>query len=82
MTPDDRIWRGNEAKRLLDEPLLKEAFDAVERDTVNELKRMPIWEADRKRRDLVHRLQLLEDVRQHLQAVIAAGKQVAARMED
>lgn len=81
MTDDERIWRASEAERLLAEPLLVEAFAGVEAETVEQLKRLPIWSDDEQRRALCHRLTLLENVKQHLSAVIAAGKYAVQRRD-
>jgi hypothetical protein len=77
MTADEKKRRANEARRLLDEPLLKEAFDTIERDTIEAMLRvpgLPVW-ADRKRRRLADQVNTIRVIRSYLEHVITAGKQ-------
>lgn len=66
--------RAQEARRLLDEPLLKEALDRIEQDTVEEILRLPFW-ADRKRRMLTDRIRVIRGMRDHLRSVILTGEE-------
>jgi hypothetical protein len=42
MTNDEEIRRGNEAQRLLNDPLMSEAFSVTEAAIVDTLKRCPM----------------------------------------
>lgn len=75
----DPIYRAQEATRLLGEPLLVEAKEAIERQIFNELKLVKGWEGDDKRRALCMKAQLLDELWQHLQSVITTGKQADRR---
>ena len=72
MTPADR--RASEASRLLSEPLLNEALDIIERDTVEEILRC-WWFQDRKRRVLADRISVIRGIRGHLRSVVLTGKE-------
>ena len=71
MKPDTR--RASEAQRLLDEPLLNEALDRLEQDTLNEILGAPFW-SDRKRRMLTDRVRVIRGIREHLRSVILTGR--------
>lgn len=59
MARGDKIAKGGAAKRLLEDPLLTEAFGAVERDIVDALAAIPLDGAEQSKRafELVHDLQ-------------------------
>lgn len=65
--------RAREAERLLREPLLIEAFDAIESKIVQEL-RLTDTSARDKMRDLVITMQLLGALKSHLNSHIETGK--------
>ncbi|MFN3169286.1 MAG: hypothetical protein ACE37E_01180 [Hyphomicrobiales bacterium] len=73
MTDDER--RASEARRLLNEPLLIEAFTALEKRCLEDLLKLPAWRADRQRRALIDRINTMRDLRNELHAVILAGDQ-------
>lgn len=87
MTPQDphtqteeAIRRGREAQRVMDEPLLKEAFEKVAADITG------LWATTAPgdaaaREQLYMKLRALQDVREHLRAVAAGGK-VALHMAE
>lgn len=64
--------RAAEARRLLDEPLLKEAFAYLEANAFEELLAAG---DDRARLELVERVKAIRGVQQYLQTVIASGGQ-------
>ena len=70
---NDEIRRGEEAQRLLDEPILKEAFEAVEAALIDGIKRVDVGSADAQR-DLVVSLQLLGKVKRYIEQVATTGK--------
>lgn len=65
--------RAAEARRLLDEPLLNEAFDLIEHAAVEEMLKLPFF-ADRKRRMLADRVRVIRGIREHLRAVIMTAE--------
>lgn len=75
---NDKDRRAIEARRLLDEPLLNEALDRIERDAVNEMLRLPFW-SDRKRRMLADRVRVVRGMRSHLQSIVLTGTEQRSR---
>jgi hypothetical protein len=73
MTEDEEIRRGFEAQRILEEPLLKEAFSAIESAILTGMKRIDVGARDAQR-DLIVTLQLLDKLRAHIQTHITTGK--------
>jgi hypothetical protein len=74
------IQRGNDAKRVLDEPLLKEAFEAVEAALIAEIRRVDIGNAA-KQQNLVTCIQLLGKVRGYIESVVNTGQMAAIAEE-
>lgn len=73
MTVDELIMRGEEAKRLLENPLLIEAFEVIENE-VNELwKTSPSADAEG-REKLYLSLRLLGRLKAQIQSVVETGK--------
>jgi hypothetical protein len=79
MTPEQEAQRGQDAKRLLDDPLLKEAFDAIEQEFVDQWKKAPVRDVEG-REKLWLMLQLLNKVHSHLEAVMASGRLAEATL--
>lgn len=73
MTQDEEIRRGMEAQRLLETPLLAEAFDAIEQRIVSELRSVDVGARDA-HRDLIVTLQLLGAVKRHIETHIQTGR--------
>ena len=73
MNQEQEIRRGFEAERLMEEPLLKEAFTAIEARIVDELKRVNVGSRDMQR-DLIVTLQLLNGLKRHIAEHIDTGK--------
>lgn len=73
MTQDEEIRRGHEAERLMNEPLLVEAFELVEAGLVDGMKRVAIGD-NKTQHELVLMLQLLAKVRGHLKTTADTGK--------
>jgi hypothetical protein len=70
---NEEIRRGEEAQRLLDEPILKEAFEAIELTFIDKLKRIDVG-ATEAQRDLIVSLQLLNKVKKYIEEVATTGK--------
>lgn len=76
MTDEERIRRGEEARRILSEPLLLEAFATLERMALDGLVSAPV-EDDVLRRYLAERIRLIRALRSELETAIAIGTQAA-----
>ena len=68
----DPMTKANHAKRLLEDEILKEAFDAVERDIFEEW-RMSTHADYSARSDMFHTLKGLERLKARLQAILDDG---------
>ncbi len=73
MTSEDRIIRGKNAEQLLSNPLLGEAFIALEQDIVDTWKRSAGVTAD-VREDLFRQLSVLSTVKEKLESFVNDGK--------
>lgn len=79
MTPEEELQRGAEAERLLQHPLIVEAFEKIEREVIERWKSSP--SADEAGREkLWLSLKLLHRVRAHLQSVVQSGKLAKATL--
>lgn len=81
MTQDDEIRRGNEAARIMAEPMLVQAFEAMERGIVEQMRRTDLRDADTLR-TLTASLQAMHGVRNHLLQTMATGKMAAIAKEE
>lgn len=83
MSESEIRQRAAEAQRLLDEPLLVEAFDALADAAIGELMacRGVEPEDDRRRFALVERLNVIRAVRDHLAAIVGRGRHAASRVD-
>jgi hypothetical protein len=68
----DPMTKANHAKRLLEDEILKEAFDAVERDIFEEWRRSAHTDYG-SRSDMFHTLKGLERLKARLQAILDDG---------
>jgi hypothetical protein len=66
------ILRGERARQLLEEPLLLEAFDLIEKEYVQQWQTSPARDAEG-RESLYLMLKLLQRVRGHLQSTMESG---------
>lgn len=72
MTPEEERARANNAKRLLDDPLMIEAWTTVERALQDKFKSGGLTDEDLKR--LWLSMQMLNKVKGWLAAVVETGK--------
>jgi hypothetical protein len=72
-TTDEEIRRGFEANRILSEPLLVEAFDAIKGAIMQRMTTVDVGARDAQR-DLIVTLQLLEKLKSHLNDHISTGR--------
>lgn len=73
MTQDEEIRRGHEAERLMNEPMLKGAFETVEKSLIDAMRRVAMGDKDTQH-ELVLSLQLLHRVRGHMVEAMETGK--------
>lgn len=73
MTQDEEIRRANEAERLLNDPLMAEAFQVTETAIVEALKRAPVADHTTQH-ELVLSLQVLARIKGHLTTAVQTGK--------
>jgi hypothetical protein len=78
MADRDHVVRANRATQLLEDPLLIEMFAQAEQAAYAELLSARGWGADRKRRALVERINIIREIPDHLRTVVALG-QTASR---
>ena len=77
MTPE---YRADKARQLLDDVVLKEAFEAIEAKALRDAMSVPFWHGpvgDRKRRRALERMNLIKELRSQLESVILDGKRAA-----
>lgn len=76
MDDDLRRYREREAQRLLNEPLLVEAFARLEQETFEEILGTRVWWrfGQAKRNALVERVRVIRETRNSLRRIIEAGK--------
>lgn len=73
MAPEEQARRGDEAQRLLENPLLVEAFDVIERQCIEEIKKCPVRDAEGLAK--LHLMLLLNQrLRAQIEAVVSTGK--------
>ena len=72
MTNQERVDRGHHAKRLLDDELLAEAFETIEKDIFEDWRNSGINEYEQ-RTDLFLTLKCLERLKAQLRAILDDG---------
>lgn len=81
MTNEEKLERANRAEKLLNDPLLIEAFDSVRNAIIQNIENAPIRD-----RDGVHEcllmLKLLPGVRSYLKQALSDGKVILAALEE
>lgn len=70
---NEQIRRAEEAKRLMNEPMLKQAFDGVEAGLVSAMK-VSAFGDEKTHHELVLCMQLLGRVKHYFQEVIDTGR--------
>lgn len=73
MNTDEEIRRGHEAERVLNEPMLREAFDKTEAGIVAALKACSMGDT-KTQHELTIALQLLGRIEKNLKETIQTGK--------
>lgn len=81
MTLDDENRRGDEARRILQEPLLVEAFDEIEKELTQAWMQSPARDAEGREKTWLM-VKLLHRVHGHLESVMANGQMAKATLLD
>lgn len=73
MSAEEQARRGDEAQRLLEHPLLVEAFEVIERQCIEEIKKCPVRDAEGLAK--LHLMLLLNQrLRVQIESVVNTGK--------
>jgi hypothetical protein len=80
MNVDQEIHDGREAAQLLEHPLYKRAFDAIESSLIDKLRHVAMADIDTQH-ELVLSLQLLANVRRQIETVVQTGKMAQIQKE-
>lgn len=80
MNIEEEIRRGNEAERLMNEPMIKSAFMGIESGLVEKLKQVPMGDT-KTQHELVLSLQLLEGLKTHFRTIMDTGKMARIQKE-
>lgn len=80
MSPDEEIRKGQEAERLLNEPLMKSAFMGIESGLVENMKRVPMGDT-KTQHELILSLQLLSQLKAHFLTIMQTGKMARIQKE-
>ncbi len=78
---DEEIRRGNEAERLLKEPLLCEAFEMIEAECIKQWKDAPARDTDGRER-IWMMLKLLDKLKAHIVSIADTGKLASAKVAE
>jgi hypothetical protein len=81
MTPHQEVIRGEAAKLLLDNPLLKEAFEAVQKNIIRAIGDSAMGDEKTHNR-LAIALQLLQQIEKSINIHIETGKLAQIQIED
>lgn len=79
MTPEQEVSRGEQARDLLNHPLLVEAFDLIEGETIKAWEDSPARDTEGRER-LWLQLKLLRRLRGHIESVVDSGKMARATL--
>jgi len=81
MTPEEELQRGENARRILDDPLFIEAIATI-RDEINaRWQSSPVRDVDGRERLYLSR-KLLDKIEGHLQSVMASGRLAQATLAE
>ena len=73
MNEKEQIRRGDDARRLMAEPLLQEAFELIEQGLLSRMRTVDVGASDTQR-DLIVTLQILGKVKQHIEQTALTGR--------
>lgn len=81
MTPEEKLERANRAEKLINDPLLTEAFDHLRSQIIANIENAPIRDHEGVHECLLM-LKLLPGVRSYLKQALNDGKIVIAALEE
>jgi hypothetical protein len=81
VSPEQEVQRAQEAKRLLEHPLLIEAFASIEKEVIERWTQSPASDAPG-REKLWLTLKLLHRLRTHLESLVSSGKLAEATLRE
>lgn len=73
MTETEEISRAQEAQRLMEHPLMAEAFGSIETALIENLSKVEVRDAELER-EYVRTLQLLRKLKSHFHEIMETGK--------
>ena len=76
---EDRIIAAGHAQEVLNNPFFKAALDAIEKRAIDDARNVKGWMpgADRRRRHLIERANIVREIRAELQSVVTTGRLAA-----
>jgi deoxyhypusine synthase len=80
VTIDDEIRRAEEAQRIYNNPLLKEAFEKIEQAMLERMKKVGLGEKQH-HTDLVMMVQVVQGVRNHFKEIMETGQMAQIQKE-
>ena len=80
LSPEERSRRAVSAQQLLENPLLQEAFSAVQDDLINQLRQVKLSDTDGQQR-LVMALQMFNSVHRHFWLVVNDGHEANLQIQ-
>lgn len=80
MNTDQEIHDGREAAQLLEHPLFKRSFDAIESSLIDKIRHVAMADLETQH-ELVLSLQLLGNVRKQIETVIQTGRMAQIQKE-
>lgn len=80
MTPAEQVQRGEEAARLLDDPILKAAFRSLEDDAIEAIVAADVSNDEARLLNAL-RVKAIRDLRDAVRSVITTGKQAASAQQ-
>jgi hypothetical protein len=80
MDSEQEIRRGHEAQRLLENPLMVEAFEAIEKALIANLMSVPLVDTQMER-EIVRTLQVMGKLKGHIEQVIVTGRMAEVQKE-
>jgi hypothetical protein len=78
MNDDEKLIRGAEAKRILSDPIMRQVFEQIEQNALEQMLECPPDDDDGRYR-LTLKVQVIREVRDHLASMHHTGLEVSAR---
>jgi hypothetical protein len=81
MTPEEELQRGENARRILDDPLFVEAIATIREEINHQWQKSPARDTDGRERLYLSR-KMLDKIEGHLQSVMASGRLAQATLAE